>query len=178
MKKIIFYHGGHGEKGFQGPSEKIKELNLTPFLSSGRNVMEVEKIWELFQKHMGYTDEQMEVFRSDPVKVQMVTETPDFVRCKVVVEVVESENCHAGHKVGDKFVMTAGGVLIGEECPNRMCMFALGPVANILPGIYERLLSKSDPDCKRSDVVQCSDVGLDKGGWGKVLMKVSIEKPD
>jgi uncharacterized repeat protein (TIGR04076 family) len=139
--------------------------------------MEVEELWKLFQKHMGYTDEQMAVFRSDPEKVQMVTQTPDFVKCKVVAEVIESENCHAGHKVGDKFNMTAGGVLIGEECPNRMCMFALGPVAGILPAIYERIFSKSDPDYERSNIVQCVDVGLDKGGWGKVLMKVTIEKP-
>jgi hypothetical protein len=58
-----------------------------------------------------------------------------------------------------------------------MCMFALGPVAGILPAIYERIFSKSDPDYKRSNIVQCVDVGLDKGGWGKVLMKVTIEKP-
>lgn len=46
--------------------------------------MEVEELRKRFQKHMGYTDEQMEVFRSDPEKVQMVTQTPDFVKCKVV----------------------------------------------------------------------------------------------
>ena len=33
-----------------------------------------------------------------------------------------------------------------------------------------------DPDRQRVDFVQCSDVGLDKGGWGKILMKVYVEK--
>ena len=138
--------------------------------------METEEIWKRFQRHMGYTDEEMKIFRSDPAKVKMVTQTPDFVKCRVVAEVIESQNCHAKHKVGDRFVMTAGGQLITEECPKRMCMFALGPVSTILPAIYERLQTKSDPDRDRYNIVQCTDVGLDKGGWGKVLMKVYVER--
>jgi uncharacterized repeat protein (TIGR04076 family) len=138
--------------------------------------MDKEEIWELFQKHMAYTDEEMKIFRSDHEKVKIVTEIPDFVKCRVIAEVTYSHGCHAGHKVGDKFIMTAGGQLITEDCPKRMCMFALGPVSNALPPIYERLISGSDPDHERSQTVQCTDVGLDKGGWGKILMKVYVEK--
>ena len=140
--------------------------------------MEAEKIWKRFQEHMGYTDQEMENFRSDPEKVKMVTQTPEFVKCKVIAEVIESHGCHAGHQVGDRFVMTAGGQLIAQESPKRMCMFALGPVSNTLPAIYERLITKSDPNFERSQIVQCADVGLDKGGWGKILMKVYVEKSD
>jgi hypothetical protein len=46
---------------------------------------------------MGYTDQEMETFRSDPEKVKMVTQTPEFVKCKVIAEVIESHGCHAGH---------------------------------------------------------------------------------
>jgi uncharacterized repeat protein (TIGR04076 family) len=138
--------------------------------------MNVEEIWKRFQKHMDYSDEEIEIFRADPEKVKMVTETPDFVKSKVIAEVIESHGCHAGHKVGDTFVMTAGGQLITEECPKRMCVFALGPVSNTMPAIYERLYAKSDPNYERSQIVQCTDVGLDKGGWGKILMKVYVEK--
>jgi len=127
---------------------------------------------------MGYTDEEMEIFKSNPEKVKMVTETPGFVKSRIVAEVIESQGCHAQHKVGDKFVMNGNGCLINEECPKIMCMFALGPVSRVLPVIYERLITKSDPDFKRSDIVQCTDIGLDKGGWGKVLMKVYLEKSD
>ncbi len=138
--------------------------------------MEVEEIWRRFQKHMGYTDEEMKVFRSDPEKVKMVTQTPDFVKRRIIAEVIDSQGCHAQHKVGDRFVMTAGGQLITEKCPKRMCMFALGPVSNVLPAIFERLITKSDPNGERFNIVQCMDVGLDKGGWGKILMKVYVEK--
>ena len=138
--------------------------------------MDNKEIWKRFQKHMGYTDKELELFRSDPEKVKMVTETPDFVKCNVIAEVIESHGCHAGHKVGDKFVMTAGGQLLSDKCPSRMCLFALGPVSNSLPAIFERLYTKSDPNFERSQIVQCTDVGLDKGGWGKIIMKVYVEK--
>lgn len=138
--------------------------------------MDVEEIWKRFQKHMGYTDGEMKVFRSDPEKVRMVTQTPEFVKCRVIAEVIESHGCHAQHRVGDRFVMTAGGQLITEECPKKMCLFALGPISKILPAIYERLVTKSDPKFERFNIVQCTDVGLDKGGWGKILMKVYVEK--
>ncbi len=138
--------------------------------------METEELWKRFQQHMEYTDEQMELFRSDPKRVQMATQTPDFVKCKIIAEVIESHNCHAKHKVGDKFVMNAGGVLLNDECPNRMCMFALGPVSNVLPALYERMATKSDPNHERSNIVQCTDIGIENGGWGKIFMKVTIEK--
>ncbi len=137
--------------------------------------MEPEEIWKRFQRHMGYTDEELKTFRSDPEKVKMVTQSPDFVKCRVIAEVIESHGCHARHKVGDRFVMTAGGQVISEECPRRMCLFALGPVSHVLPAIYERLVTKSDPEFQRSHIVQCTDIGLDKGGWGKILMKVYVE---
>jgi uncharacterized repeat protein (TIGR04076 family) len=138
--------------------------------------MDVEEIWRRFQKHMGYSDEEMKTFRSAPRKVQMVTQTPEFIKRRVIAEVIESQGCHARHRVGDRFGMTPGGQLIADQCPKKMCMFALGPVSQILPVIYERLMAKSDPDCERFNIVQCTDIGLDKGGWGKILMKVYVEK--
>jgi uncharacterized repeat protein (TIGR04076 family) len=138
--------------------------------------MDLEEIWRRFQKHMGYTDEEMKTFRSDPQKVKMVTGTPEFAKCRVVAEVIESHGCHAQHKVGDRFVLTAGGQLIAEECPKRMCLSALVPIHQAMPAIFERLISRSDPNLERYHIVQCTDVGLDKGGWGKILMKVYLEK--
>jgi len=138
--------------------------------------MDVEEIWKRFQTHMNYTDEEMELFKSDPLKVKMVTETPEFVTHRVIAEVIESHGCHARHRVGDRFVLTAGGLLIAEECPNGMCVSAVAAISAVLPAIYERLINKTDPQCKRVDVVHCPDVGLDMGGWGKILMKVYVEK--
>jgi len=139
--------------------------------------METEEIWRRFQKHMGYTDEEMKIFKSDPLKVRMVTQTPEMVKCRVIAEVIESHGCHAQHKVGDRFVINPGGQLIAEESPKRVCLSALGPISQLMPAIHERLVTKSDPNFERFHIVQCTDVGLAKGGWGKILMKVYVEKP-
>lgn len=138
--------------------------------------MDREKIFSRFQKHMEYTDEEMALFRSDPYKVKMITETPEFIKCRVIAEVIESHGCHTNHKVGDKFVMTPGGGVISDQCPKEMCIHALAAVERIIPVISERLVSKSDPNMERTNIVQCSDIGLDKGGFGKILMKVYVEK--
>jgi uncharacterized repeat protein (TIGR04076 family) len=138
--------------------------------------MDIEEIWRRFQKHMGYTDAEMKTFRSDPVKVKMVTETPEFTKCRVIAEVIESHGCHAQHKVGDRFVLNPGGQLVTGECPKKICLSALVPISQVMPAIFERLINKSDPNFERFNIVQCMDVGLDKGGWGKILMKVYVER--
>lgn len=50
--------------------------------------MDKERLWKRFQAHMGYTDAEMEIFRSDPLKVKMVTETPEFVKSRIIAEVI------------------------------------------------------------------------------------------
>ena len=137
--------------------------------------MDVEKIWKRFQAHMEYTDEEMAVFKSDPVKVKMVTETPEFVTCRVIAEVIESHGCHAKHRVGDRFVLTPGGQLLTGECPGNVCISAVTAISHVMPAIFERLINKADPQHERVDFVQCADVGLDKGGWGQILLKVFVE---
>lgn len=138
--------------------------------------MNKDDLWKRFQQHMGYTDAEMAVFRADPVKVKMVTESPEFVKSRIVAEVIESHGCHAHHTVGQKFVMDGNGQLIARECPEKMCIFALAALESPVNQIYERFIAHSDPNNERTMVVQCSDVGLDKGGWGKILMKVSVER--
>ena len=78
--------------------------------------------------------------------------------------------------VGDKFMLTPGGGILTDQCPKEICVHAMTAVGRIIPVISERLVSKSDPNFEMTNIVQCSDIGLDKGGWGKILMKVYVEK--
>ena len=60
--------------------------------------------------------------------------------------------------------------------PHKVCIFAasaLHPPVNV---IYERFRTQSDPEHEQSAAVQCSDIGLENGGWGKILMKVFVEE--
>ena len=137
--------------------------------------MNKDDLWKRFQKHMGYSDAEMAVFQADPVKVKMVTECPEFVKSRIVAEVIESHGCHTHHTVGQKFVMDGNGQMITRECPEKMCIFALAALESPVNQIYERFIAHSDPNNERTAVVQCHDIGLDKGGWGKILMKISVE---
>ena len=137
--------------------------------------MDREEYWQRFQQHMNYTDAEMEIFRSDPAKVKMVTETKEFVKCKIIAEVIESHGCHAQHRVGDKIVMDGNGQMITKECPNKVCIFAASALHTPVSVIYERFMNHSDPNHEKSSVVQCSDIGIENGGWGKILMKVYAE---
>ncbi len=67
----------------------------------------------------------------------------------MIAEVIESHGCHAKHRVGDRFVMTAGGQLIADECPKGMCVSAVAEISKVLPAIYERLINKTDPQFER-----------------------------
>ena len=137
--------------------------------------MDKDILWKRFQSHMGYTDAELKTFMSDPLKVKMVTETSEFVKSRIVAEVIEAQGCHAGHKVGQKFVMDGNGQLITRECPEKMCLFAVSALESPVNAIYERFINHADPKNERTAVVQCHDVGLDRGGWGKILMRVSVE---
>ena len=81
----------------------------------------IERRWKNFQEHMGYTDEQMAIFRSDPVRVKAMERAPMWVTHHIIAECVESRNCNAGHKVGDRIVFHGSGVLLADQSPKRMC---------------------------------------------------------
>ena len=136
------------------------------------------RLWAALQRHMGYTDEQMEKFRADPMRVKMVRDTPQFNTHRIIAEVIHSENCHAQHKVGDKLIMNGNGQFLTELCPPKICVWAAAALGAPVNVIFDRFVSQLDPNDMLFNVVQCGDIGLECGGWGKILMKVRDEGPE
>lgn len=137
--------------------------------------MDMEKRWAKFQQGLGYSDEELKAFRTNPKWVKMVEEATGFTRHKIVAEVVQSHGCIAQHKVGDRIVMDANGVLIRNECPERMCVNAVAPLANTFTAVCERLAENLDPRGICFTRIGCTDVGPECGGWGRVLMQIHVE---
>ncbi len=138
----------------------------------------MEKRWKKFQESQGYTDKEIAVFRSNPKFVKAMEHAPKFITHKIIVEVVESHNCNAGHKVGDKFVLTGNGYLIRDECPKYMCIHALNAFAPYIWAMWERMYEDLDLDGLLFDLVHCPDVGCMRGGWGELIMKMyAVEVP-
>jgi hypothetical protein len=51
--------------------------------------------------HLGYTDEEMKVFRENPRNEDVIAKAPFLLNMTIVLEVVESHGCNSQHKVGD-----------------------------------------------------------------------------
>ena len=140
--------------------------------------MDLEERWKRFQKHQGYTDEELAILRSKPKYVKMVERTPQYVTHKIIAEVISSRNCHSQLKVGDKIVMNGNGQVLRDECPEKMCIWALEPLAALVNVIYERFAEDLDPNDLVVDRVTCQDVGVECGGFGQVMLRIYAEGPE
>lgn len=138
----------------------------------------IERRWKKFQDAQGYSDEDIAKYRSRWQYRKAMEDAPKFMTHKIIVEVVESHNCNAGHKPGDKFVMTGNGYLIAEESPKLMCVHALAAFIPYIFGMWERFYEDLDPDGLLFDTVHCPDVGCQRGGWGECIMRMyAVEVP-
>jgi uncharacterized repeat protein (TIGR04076 family) len=131
-----------------------------------------DRRWKKFQEAQGYTDEEIAMYRSNPRYAKAMERAPKFMTHKIYVEVVEAHNCNAGHKVGDKFVLTGNGYLIADECPKYMCIHALGTFMPYVYAMWERFYEDLDPDGLLFTTLHCPDVGCKKGGWGEMIMRM------
>ena len=84
-----------------------------------------EDTWKFVQKHLGYTDEELELFRSNPKNVDIISKAPALMRKTIVAEVVESHGCNSQHQVGDRLYFDGSGNLLTKLNPKRVCIYAL-----------------------------------------------------
>ncbi len=131
--------------------------------------------WKMVQQHFGYTDEEMEVFKSDPRNTHILMKAPEFMNKTIVAEVTASHGCNSQHKVGDKICLDTAGNLISSLCPKRMCLYAVSALQPAVFAMGELILAGVDPNEIRFNRTGCFDVGLQCGGWGRVVMELRVE---
>ncbi len=134
-----------------------------------------ESVWNAFQKHVGYTDEEMEEFRENPRNEDVLSKGPALMNKTIVVEVVKSQSCNSQHKEGDKFYFDGAGNLITKLCPKRICIYALSSVTMGIFASNELFYAGVDPNEMRFNRFSCFDVGVRCGGWGNVVMEIRVE---
>ena len=134
-----------------------------------------EETWQFFQQHLGYSDEEMALFRANPRNADVLTTGPDLIRKTIVAEVVEAHGCNSQHKVGDRFLFDGAGNLLTDKCPDRICMGALYPLGPLVYAVSELHYAGADPGALRFNRTGCFDVGVRCGGWGRVVMEVRVE---
>ena len=134
-----------------------------------------EGMWTIIQERLGYTDEEMEVFKQNPRNEDVLSKAPALMNKTIIIEVVESHGCNSEHKVGDKFYFDGAGNLITKLCPKRICVYALSAAANLIFASNELFYAGVDPNEMRFKRTGCFDVGVQCGGWGHIVMELKVE---
>ena len=127
--------------------------------------------WIEFQQEMGYTDEEMAMFRANPKAVRLLERVDRMAAWDIIAEVMEAPGC-ANHKPGDRIILSPLGLLRAHEGPELVCVHALPPLSVSVAVIQERLCSDLDPEPYMFDRVGCLDVGVRCGGWGQAFFKI------
>ncbi len=135
-----------------------------------------EEVFKFFQERLGYTDEELKLFKENPRNSEVLLKSASLLNKTITAEVVDSHGCNSLHKVGDKFIFDGAGNLITKLCPKRICIYALASVAPLIFASNELLYSGIDPNEMRFKRTGCFDVGVQCGGWGRIIMELRVEE--
>ncbi len=138
--------------------------------------MEIEDgVWQAIQDHLGYTDEEMTAFRKNPRNEDVIAAAPGLMNKTIVVEVVESQGCNSQHKVGDKIYFDGAGNLLTKLGPKKICIYALNAATGMIFAANELFYAGVDPNEMRYKRAGCFDVGVQCGGWGRIVLECSVQ---
>lgn len=135
-----------------------------------------ERMWKIVQRHLGYSDEDMDLFRQNPRNEDVLSQSGALRKKVIVLEVVESHGCNSQHKVGDKFYFDGVGNLLTDRCPKKVCGYSLTGAIMAVFAANEMLLAGIDPNQIRFKRTGCFDVGLACGGWGRIVLELRVEE--
>lgn len=135
----------------------------------------MDETTRLIKNHLGYTDEEMQIFQDNPRNMDVLSKTPELMGKTIVIEIVEAHGCNSQHKAGDKFYFDGAGNLITKLNPKRICVFALSPIASLIYGAHEMIYAGVDPNGMRFKRTGCFDTGVRCGGWGHIVMEIKVE---
>ena len=130
--------------------------------------------WKFIKKHLGFTNEEMKKFRENPRNEDILNKVPELLKKTIVVEVIDSHGCNSQHKVGDKLYFDALGNLLTKKCPKRICIHALHAITPQVFTVNELLCAGVDPNKMRFKRAACFDMGLECGGWGRIVMEIRV----
>ena len=130
--------------------------------------------WKIMKKQLGYSDDEMRIFRDNPTNADILEKVPELMGKTIVIEVVDSHGCNSQHQVGDKFYFDGAGNLLTKKCPKKVCIYALNAATGLIFTSNELIYAGVDPNEMRFKRAGCFDVGVQCGGWGRVVLELSV----
>jgi hypothetical protein len=134
-----------------------------------------ERMWKIVKRHLGYSDEELGVFRGNPRNADVIEKSSILNRKYIILEVVESHGCNSHHNIGDKIYFDGAGNLLFELSPKKICGYSLCNALLLIYTANEMLYAGIDPNTIRFRRTGCFDVGLQCDGWGKVVYELRVE---
>lgn len=131
--------------------------------------------WKVMKSRLGYTDEEMKAFRENPRNEEVLDKAPALLDKTIVLTVVASHGCNSGHKVGDRLSFDGAGNLLTKLCPSKVCVYALTAATGLIYASNELFYAGVDPNQMRFRRAGCLDVGVQCGGWGRVVLELGVE---
>jgi len=137
-----------------------------------------EAIKQMMKQTVGITDEDFQTHISYPINLRMAERVPELLKYKIIAEVTESKYCNAGLKPGQKYTFKAfPAMLLTQESDCPLCVRAIGPIADLMVGFWDRIIEGVDPNQGMWYRAECLDPGVNRGGLGHVVFKVYAQKP-
>lgn len=133
-----------------------------------------DDMWRSFQDHLGYTNEEMRLFRKNPRNEEVLSHTPELANKTIIAEVVDSHGCNSRHTVGEKLYFDSAGNLVTKLNPKRVCVYALSAIAPLIFASNELVYAGADPNSMRFKRTGCYDVGVKCGGWGHIVLELKV----
>ena len=131
-------------------------------------------MWKIMKKHLGYSEDDMKLFRENPRNEDVLFSVPDLMRKTIIAEVVESHGCNSQHSVGERFYFDGAGNLLTKRCPKKVCIYALNAATGLIFASNELVYAGVDPNEMRFKRAGCFDVGVQCGGWGRVVIELKV----
>mmetsp|Transcript_1018 Transcript_1018/g.782 ORF Transcript_1018/g.782 Transcript_1018/m.782 type:complete len:155 (+) Transcript_1018:64-528(+) len=135
-----------------------------------------EQVWEMMKKHLGYTEEEIAIFKKNPRNAKVMNTAPSMREKTIVFEVVESHGCNSQHNIGTHFFFTGDGNLITKMAPSRICAYAMPIMSSLIFGIQELWYAGINPNKLCFKRARCFDVGVRCGGWGNIILEAKVMK--
>ncbi|MDA8077625.1 MAG: hypothetical protein M0Z79_01680 [Nitrospiraceae bacterium] len=130
--------------------------------------------WKLLKQRLGYTDEEMALFKSNARNEDVLDKGIELEKRKIIMQVVESRGCNSQHKTGDRFVFDGAGNLLTRENPEKICIYALSACTTMIFSSNELFYAGVNPNDMRFRRAGCFDVGVQCGGWGRIVIEMSM----
>ncbi len=126
------------------------------------------------------SEEELEAFLASPKRVRRMRSIEMFQDRRIVVKVVSSQACLAGHREGDEFLLDVVGRVLPESAGKGVCIMALTKIWWRVMLMLERMAAAADGEevSFRSPLfdlpMNCYGAGLPLGACGEILMVVEL----